>query len=204
MAKIEYLPETQKIIKVSKDGPTFIQIYTDTNITNSNLFIDADNIAEHSPLTSSEVNQHLTDAPEEKVLFDKNKILVRVSEALKWNDRKLRDSDPIVREEAKEFEDAINSANSQPALVAERTIASETVEDKSKKAKSDYRKQRENQGLGLVCEDTNQKIAVDETIHIHHDPRVADHPELAAEESSLSAIGSKRHRYKHKNDNKSL
>lgn len=204
MANIEYLPETQKVVTALTDGPQIIQIYSNTNITNSSLFININEITEHSPLTYSEVNQNIVDAPEEKILVDQEKTLVRVSEALKWNDSKLRDPDPAVRQKAKNFEDAIISANIQPTLVNERTIASETVEDKSKKAKSDYRKQREIQGLGSICEETNQQITEKEKIHIHHDPRVADYPELAAEESTLNAIGSEKHHFRHKDDNKLL
>lgn len=202
MAKIEYLPETQKVVTALTDGPQIIQIYSNTKVTNSSLFINVNEITKHSPLTYFEVNQNIVDAPEEKILFDQDKTLVRVSEVLKWNDSKLRDPDPIVRQKAKSFEGAIISANIQPALVNERTIASETVEDKSKKAKSDYRKKRENQGLGTICEETNQQIIEKEKIHIHHDPRVADYPELAAEESTLNAIGSEKHHFRHKDDNK--
>lgn len=204
MRNNRYLPNTQKILKTSIDGPEVLKIRTDTIITNSNLFITPDQILKHTPLTNQEIHQLLADTPEEKLIFDNGEILVRISEVIKYNDPKIRDPDPHIREQARTFEDAIVSVNIKSELVNERAIASETVLDKSNKAKHTYRHERKKQGLGTICEESQNNISPEEQIHIHHDPRVADYPELAAEEESLNAIGSNLHKSKHKKDKQPL
>lgn len=202
MPKFKYLLDKRKTLPESGQGLSVVQVYTDTKVTNSQLFINANDLVEHSPLTRGEVNEHVAETSEDQVLTDKGQTLIRVSSALKWNDFKLRDSDPNVCAQARQFEQFIDEINKNPQLNDERVIASETVKSKSTKAKQNYKNQRVRKGLGNICEKTNQPIPQGDNLHIHHDPREADFPEQAAEEASLSAIGSTIHSEEHKNDNK--
>ncbi len=201
MPMFKYHLDTTKKLSVNGQGFSVLQVYTDTKVTNSQLFINVNDLVENSPLTRGEVNEHVANASEEQVIIDQEQTLIRVSSALKLNDPKLRDVDPNVRSQAQQFEQVIDKINMMPKLNEERVIASETVKTKSTKAKQDYKNQRVIQGLGNVCEKTNQPIPQGDNLHIHHDPREADFPELAAEEASLSAIGSTVHSEGHKNDN---
>ncbi|MCW8346028.1 hypothetical protein MD535_08405 [Vibrio sp. ZSDZ65] len=201
MSEFKYLLDTKKTLSVNEQGLSVVQVYTDTEITNSQLFINVNDLVENSPLTRGEVNEHVADKPEEQVITDGGQTLIRVSSALKLNDPKLRDVDPNVCAQARQFEQDIDNINMMPKLNEERIIASETVKTKSTKAKQDYKKQRIKQGLGNICEKTNQPIPQGDKLHIHHDPREADFPELAAEQASLSANGSTVHNEGHKNDN---
>lgn len=202
MPKYKYLLDTKKTLSVNEQGLSVVQVYTDTKVTNSQLFINVNDLVENSPLTRGEVNEHVAGASDEQVITDKGQTLIRVSSALKLNDPKLRDVDPNVCAQARQFEHGIDRINMMTKLNEERVIASETVKIKSTKAKQDYKNQRITRGLGNLCEKKNQPIPQGDSLHIHHDPREADFPELAAEEASLSANGSTVHSEGHKNDNK--
>ncbi|WP_042146282.1 MULTISPECIES: hypothetical protein [unclassified Pseudoalteromonas] len=200
--KGKFLPETQKAISTSSDGPVFFQIYTDTKITNSNMFVEANEISKHTPITPSEVNELIVDSPEGTVIDYNHQRLIKLSSVVKWNDPKLRDTDSNVRQKARSFEEKVEEVNNNKELIDERVVASETVKSKSKKAKRDYRKTRKLIGLESKCEETGKKGTKDEPTEIHHDPREQDSPELAAEESSLSELLRSQHKNKHRNDNK--
>ncbi|MDD9176052.1 hypothetical protein PVK63_13890 [Aliivibrio sp. S2TY2] len=202
MTKVKPLPETQKAISTSRDGAVFIQIYTDTKITNSNIYIEANNISEHSPLTPSEVNELIVDSPEGIVITHNDQRLVKLSAVVKWNDPKLRDIDPNVSQKARLFESNVEEINHNKELIDERVVASETVKYKSKKAKRDYRKARALIGLESTCEETGKLGTKDDPTEIHHAPREQDSPELAAEESTLKEILRSLHKkVKHGKDN---
>ncbi|MEM0550231.1 MULTISPECIES: hypothetical protein [Aeromonas] len=192
--------ETVVSITEGSSSPiTFIRLQTDTQVIHHRLHVYVSKLDEITGLSKSEVRELVANAPEDKIVSLDDEVLVRLPTAAKWNLPKLQSDDPDKAGLAHTFHELACKAIADPMAMQERSIAAAKVPEKSKKAKEQKRKDLKDAGLDQVCQLSQAPINGQAT-HIHHIKRVADAPELAAEQHNLQIVLVAAHQEEHKKD----
>lgn len=161
--------------------------------------MDASILHEVTGLSKSEVREHLASAPQDKIATLNNQTFVRLPTVIKWNQTSLQNRDPDVRARGQAFQSSAHSLITEPVAMKARAISAASVTKKSNKTKEKKRRELKVVGQDRQCQLSLQPINGQST-QIHHLERVADKPELAAEQDNLALTLVPPHQEEHKND----